>query len=76
MVEQQNTLAQNCDAEMRFPVDIKYPFFPVKGSGIASEQRCEKSIEGYANLVADKTRTVLYCHNIYCAFYKKEVNGK
>ena len=61
-------ITQNCKLGKDFDEQIKHPFFPVRGSGIVSLAYCGKSTnsEGYARLVTNSQRTVLYCRALYC----------
>jgi hypothetical protein len=59
---------QNCIASMGFDVDIKNPFFPIRGSGVVSQTYCGKCTNGdeYAGLVTDDKRTFLFCRTLFC----------
>ena len=66
-------LVTNCSEKKNFIVDIKFPVFPIDGSGIVSQVYCGKETseypEGDANLCTDADRTVLLCHSVSCAYY-------
>jgi len=68
MKEQVNDVtASNCKVNKTFNVTIKHPFFPIRGSGIVSENWCGVSSDrDYARLCTDENREILYCHHIYC----------
>lgn len=59
---------QNCNIEKSFDEEIKYPLFPVRGSGIVSLAYCGKctDLDEDARLVTNDKRTLLFCRTLSC----------